>query len=182
MKFVQPIREVSDINEFKNLLNRGPFGKRNRFLFVLGINSALRVSDMLALKVKDVRDKEHLIVTESKTGKTKRQIINPTLKREIDEYCEDRDSEEWLFPSRKGDKALSRIQAYRILNEVADLMGMEEVGTHTMRKTFAYHYFKKTNNIHILMELLNHSAPSVTLRYIGLTNDTMDEALEDFSL
>lgn len=182
MKFVQPIREIDEIEEFKKLLDRGPFGKRNRFLFVMGINSALRVSDILNLKVEDVRGKEHLRITESKTGKDKRQLINGPLKKEIEAYCEGREDGEWLFPSRKGDKPLSRVQAYRILNNVADLMNIEEVGTHTMRKTFAYHYFKRTQNIHILMELLNHSAPSVTLRYIGLTNDTLDEALEDFSL
>lgn len=182
MEFVQPIRNLEEIEDFKKLLDRGTYGKRNRFLFVLGINTALRVSDMLQLKVKDVRGQKYLKVNESKTGKAKRQLINSTLKAEIDAYTEGMDDNAWLFPSRKGDKPMGRVQAYRVLNGVAELMNMEEIGTHTLRKTFAYHFYKKTQDIYMLMDLLNHSAPSVTMRYIGMSQDNMDEVIEDFSL
>ena len=182
MEFVQPIRDKKVIEEFKTLLNRGVFGKRNRFLFVMGINTALRISDLLRLKVHDVKDKKYLKVSESKTGKTKNQLINSALKAEIDEYTEGMDEDAWLFPSRKGDKPLTRVQAYRIINDVAELMGIEEIGTHTLRKTFAYHFYQKTQDIYTLMELLNHSAPSVTRRYIGLAQDDMDKKIENFSL
>jgi len=77
---------------------------------------------------------------------------------------------------------LTRVQAYRIINDVAELMGIEEIGTHTLRKTFAYHFYQKTQDIYTLMELLNHSAPSVTRRYIGLAQDDMDKKIENFSL
>ncbi|MED4840408.1 site-specific integrase [Weizmannia sp. CD-2023] len=182
MEYVQPIRDKKVIEEFKTLLNRGVFGERNRFLFVLGINTALRISDLLKLKVCDVRGKKYLKVSESKTGKTKNQLINNALKAEIEEYTKNKKDDEWLFPSRKGDKPLTRVQAYRIMNEVAQLMGVDDIGTHTLRKTFAYHFYQKTQDIYTLMELLNHSAPSVTRRYIGLVQDDMDKEIENFSL
>jgi integrase len=182
MEFVQPIREKEHIEEFKQLLNRGSYGKRNRFLFVLGINTALRISDLLTLRVKDVRNKSHLVMKESKTGKTKRQLIGSTLKQEIEIYCEKKEDSDFLFPSRKRNSPLSRIQAYRILNEVASLLELEEIGTHTLRKTFSYHFYKKTQDIYMLMDLLNHSSPSVTMKYIGMNQDMKDAALKDFSL
>jgi integrase len=88
-----------------------------------------------------------------------------------------------LIQSRKGDnKPISRIQAYRVLNEVAEQLGLEEVGTHTMRKTFGYHHYKKNHDVAILQDIFNHSAPSITLRYIGITDDEKDNSLKDFDL
>ncbi|MDX9806823.1 MAG: site-specific integrase, partial [bacterium] len=53
---------------------------------------------------------------------------------------------------------------------------------HTLRKTFGYHFYQKTKDVALLQQLFNHSAPSVTLRYIGINQDIMDMAIEDFSL
>ncbi len=69
-----------------------------------------------------------------------------------------------------------------ILRNAAKKSGLSEIGTHTLRKTFGYHFYKKTKDIALLQELFNHSAPSVTLKYIGINQDIMDNALEDFSL
>lgn len=177
MEFVQPIREKSIIEKMKKSFK----SDRDRFMFVLGINTALRISDILKLKVKDLKG-THLKVSEDKTGKVKRQIINPALREEIEKYIEGKHDEDLLFPSRKGTKPISRIQAYRIMNNVAEDLGLEEIGTHTLRKTFGYHFYNKTKDIATLQMLLNHSAPSVTLRYIGMNQDALDSALEDFSL
>lgn len=73
-----------------------------------------------------------------------------------------------LFPSRKGDKPISKIQAYRQLQKAGGFAGVESLGTHTMRKTFGYWFYKQTKNIAMLQEILNHSTPQLTLRYIGI--------------
>lgn len=62
------------------------------------------------------------------------------------------------------------------------MIDLEAVGTHTMRKTFGYHYYKRTKDVATLMEIFNHSAPSITKRYIGITQDEIDKSLEDFML
>jgi len=46
-----------------------------------------------------------------------------------------------------------------------------------MRKTFAYHYYKKTKDIALLMNLFNHSSQSVTLRYIGINQDVINDSI-----
>ena len=180
MKIVQPIRDKNKIEEIKSILRRQ--SGRNYFLFAFGINTGLRISDILPLKVKDVRDQEYVILTEQKTGKIKRFKINYDLKRIIDEYTSGLKQDELLFPSGRTKKPISRIHAYRILNDAAELANLSEIGTHTLRKTFGYHFYQKTRDTALLQELFNHATPAVTLRYIGINQDNMDKAIEDFSL
>lgn len=177
---VQPIRSKVKIEEVKQILKER--SKRDYFLFVMGINCGLRISDMLQLKVKDVLGKEYIRINEDKTDKPKRFKINAYLQSEIEAYAADMNSDGYLFPSRKGNKPITRVQAYRILNKVAEEVGLEEIGTHTLRKTFGYHFYKKTKDVAMLQDIFNHSAPSVTKRYIGISQDEIDQAIDDFSL
>jgi integrase len=172
MEFVQPIREPQDIQKMKESLS-----PRDSFMFTLGINVGIRISDLLQLRVGDIRGKNHLRIEESKTGKDKRFLINAKLRQDIYNFTEGKQDSDWLFPSRKGDKPISRVQAYRVLNKAAREIGLDEIGTHTLRKTFGYHFYKRTHDIAMLQEIFNHSAPSITLRYIGINQDSMDEAI-----
>ena len=162
MKIVQPIKDLETIEELKKLLS-----PRDSFMFTLGINVGLKISDILDLKVKDVRDKESVTVIEKKSGKEKTYPIDRTLQEVIHNYTEEMDPESWLFPSRKGDKPISRVQAHRILSEAGDQLGVD-ISTTSMRKTFGYHYFQRTGDIKKLQELFNQSAPSTTRKYLNL--------------
>lgn len=177
---VQPIRSKEKIEEVKQILKEQ--SKRDRFLFVMGINCGLRISDMLQLKVQDVLGREYMKIKEGKTDKYKRFRINASLQNEIADYTTGMDPEDYLFPSRKGTQPITRVQAYRILNKAAAEAGLEEIGTHTLRKTFGYHFYKKTKDVAMLQDIFNHSAPSVTKRYIGISQDEIDQAIDDFSL
>lgn len=183
MNTVQPIRDTKKINAMKTLLKAKD--EKYYIMFRIGINVGLRVSDILKLKVSDVRNKDHATITEQKTNKTKRFLIPTSLQKELAKYIKDNNMADgdYLIQSRKGDnKPISRIQAYRVLNDVAEQLGLEEVGTHTMRKTFGYHHYKKNHDVAILQDIFNHSAPSITLRYIGITDDEKDNSLKDFDL
>lgn len=183
MKTVQPIRDKKKINAIKTLLKER--NEKYYIMFRIGINVGLRVSDILSLKVEDVRNKEHITITEQKTNKTKRFLIPETLKKEIAAFinannlCDD----DYLIQSRKGkNKPITRIQAYRVLNEIATQIGLDEIGTHSLRKTFGYHHYQLNKDVAILQDIFNHSAPSITLRYIGITDDMKDNSLKDFDL
>lgn len=181
METVQPIRDKKLIESMKNELLKG--GYRDYMLFVFGINTGLRISDILSLKVDDVRDRTHIILKEQKTGKTKRIKING-VQDELNKYIQGMADDEYLFKSQKGHNSpISRVQAYRILSHASRAIGIDgEIGTHTLRKTFGYHFYQKTKDVALLQELFNHSAPSVTLRYIGINQDIMDNAMDDFKL
>ena len=106
------------------------------------------------------------------------------IKSLITKYIFKQPLDNYLFKSRKGtNKAISRIQAYRIIKNACKMIDFNnKFGTHTLRKTFGYHFYKKTKDIVLLQNILNHSSPSVTLRYIGLTQDLIDNSLRAFSI
>lgn len=179
MKTVQPIRNAKTIEKFKRELMKISY--RDYMMFTIGINTGLRISDLLQLKVDDVRDRTHITIIEKKTGKYKRFLINDMLRIEINKYIDEMSLSEYLFTSKKTkNKPIDRVQAYRVLNKVATKLGIEEVGTHTMRKTFGYWHYQQYHDVAILQDIFNHSSPSVTLRYIGISQDNKDETIKGF--
>lgn len=147
MKTVQPIRDKNKIDEMKIELKKQ--GTRDYLLFITGINTGLRISDIRTLKVSDVLNEDrksntHVTITEKKTGKLKKFKINDSLSREFMDYTKNMKMNDYLFYSRKGiNKPITRIQAYRILNTVARKIGLEEIGTHTLRKTFRLSFLQE---------------------------------------
>lgn len=182
MEFVQPIRDKTKIEEVKAILRRKSY--RDYMLFMIGINTGLRISDLLKLTIGDVRGKDKIDIREKKTGKAKRFKIPEKVLAELEEYMIGMKDDALLFPSeRSKDKPVDRVRVYRILNEAAQEAGITDpIGTHTLRKTFGYHFYKKTKDVAILQDIFNHSAPSVTRRYIGINEDEIDKALEGFEL
>ena len=77
---------------------------------------------------------------------------------------------------------IKRDRAYKILNEAAQEIGLGEIGTHSMRKTFGYWHYQKYKDVALLQHLFNHANSAVTLRYIGVNQDIMDQSVSDFFL
>jgi len=183
MNRVQPIRDAKTISEIKRLLLE--MNSKYYIMFTIGLNTGLRISDILSLKAADIKGKSHVTVTEIKTGKTKRFLINDQLKKEIERYIDTAGlaDDEYIIFSRKGDnRPITRVQAYRVLNDAARKLQLDEIGTHTMRKTFGYWHYRQYKDVAILQDIFNHSAPRVTLRYIGINDDVKDDTLKDFFL
>ncbi|PHE92480.1 site-specific integrase [Bacillus pseudomycoides] len=180
MNFVQPIRDPEQIQQLKDYFKEK--STRNYILFIMGINTGLRISDILKLKVGDVKG-SHISMREKKTGKQKRIQITSTLKRELKWFNENRKEHEYLLQSRQGEnRPIGRSMAYKILSGAAAEFGLDEIGTHTLRKTYGYHMYMQTKNIALLMEIFNHSSEKVTLRYIGVNQDAMDKAMTRFKI
>jgi integrase len=181
IKDVQPIRSLEKLNDMKWSLKRH-CSERDYILFLLGINTGLRVSDLLNLKVKDIKGKKKIAVKEGKTEKA-RTIQLTNIYKELNTYIATLSGTEWLFPSRKGDKPISRIQAYRTLNKASEMVDMPDgIGTHTMRKTFGYWHYKQFKDVAELQKILNHSHPEITLKYIGITDEQIENNLMNFVL
>jgi integrase len=172
MEVVQPLRNKRDIDRMKKALNG-----RDRLLFIFGINSGLRISDILRLKVGDIRNKEALHLREKKTGKYKTFRFNASILAEVSRQDFNGD-DDYVFKSRKGtNKPISRQQAYNILQGAAERCGIDEpLGCHTLRKTFGYHAYKAGVDLAIIQSIFNHASQAVTLRYIGITQDNVNDA------
>lgn len=180
MNIVQPIRNKRDIERMKKALSN----PRDLLLFTFGINSSLRISDILRIKVGDVRNKDVLTLREQKTGKAKKFRLNQSIVAAVKTLVPAEASDDApLFPSRKGSAPISRVQAYRVLNEAAKRAGIDcEIGTHTLRKTFAYHAYKAGVDLAVIQSVLNHSSQRETLRYIGIVQDDIDNAYINVNL
>ncbi|MDA8354034.1 MAG: site-specific integrase [Firmicutes bacterium] len=190
METVQPIRDLKQIEEMKKKLLAQ--SARDHLLFVLGINSGLRISDILRLRIRDVMDhggrpRTFFRLIESRTMKEKTFPFGENVRNAINLYVEETgqwpDSDEYLFKSRMGSRPISRQRAHQILNQAARSVGIQDkIGTHTLRKTFGYHAYKSGVDITWLKSIFNHSAPSVTLRYIGVTEEETDDIVIDLNL
>jgi integrase len=157
--------------------------ERNYILFMLGIYTGLRISDILRLRVRNVKKMKHISIREKKTGKQQLIEINPELKKALEEYCSDKEGKEFLIYSREGiNSPLGRSQAYNIISKAAKQFDVSNVGCHTMRKTFRYHFYQQTKDIITLQFIFNHDHPSITLRYIGIKQDTANEAIMKFRI
>jgi integrase len=172
---VQPIRDIKQLNAMKEYLFE--HNERDYLMFVIGINSGLRISDLLKLTVEDVVS-GIVTIREQKTGKTKQFPLSNACKKAVDHYLTTTGlTTGTLFPSAKGiNKPISKVQAWRILNKAADWVGIKEnIGTHTMRKTFGYHAYRSGVPVGYLQSCFNHSSQAITMRYIGITQEELNE-------
>jgi integrase len=186
---VEPIKDLKKIQAIKVLLRSANL--RDEAMFVLGINTALRIGDLLALKVGDVLGEKRKIldtveIQEQKTSKIKQFQLNKSVKETLSNYLKTRpDStpDEPLFPSRNGGGHLCRWRARRILHEAGEAVGLDKIGTHSLRKTFGYHVYRKTGgNLGLVQKLLNHATSGDTLRYIGIDKEEMNATYMDLNL
>lgn len=192
MAACEAVKTKSDIQTIENFILRH-YGTHYADMWRLGINVALRVSDMLSITMESAREAvkgQYLIIRESKTAyanREKRVIrLNSTAMRvladRIDEYPDDM----YLFQSHcrnmKGKVApLTRQGVYEAFREAGRAVGVR-MGTHTMRKTRGYMMHQAGIPIEMICKMFNHSHPAVTMRYIGLTQQAIDKTYEDIEL
>lgn len=178
MKLIQPIKDTNLIDELKLELLKVEY--KNYLLFDIAINTGLKIIDIINLTVWDVKNKSQIEVKEGKTGSSLKYAISPELHKEIEKFILGMPAGALLFPSKKGGKSpITNKQAHKSLNEIGQKLGLDDIGTHTLRKTFGYHHYKKYNDIALLQNLFSHSTPEMTLRYIGVA-DMETTSIEDF--
>ena len=186
---VLPIKDTEILHEVEDtLLHNFKYGRRNYTIFKLGLVTMLRVSDLLALRRNEIFNDDGTIklnadAVDQKTGKHNILYLKPAfndLAIYIKWLDENYPKSEWLFPSSEHpDKHVSIKQYYKVIRHVGDLLGIDYLGTHTMRKTGAYRVYVQSNyDIGLVMSLLNHSSQSMTLRYLGLDQVSKEKKLD----
>jgi len=192
MRIVEPIRLESQIKMIKGNLYRQK-SPRDFLLFVFGINSGLRIGDLLSLKLGDVKDsrgglKDDLDITEQKTGKTRKVFFNKQIKDALNHYLKKTDIfdlDRYLFTNEKSkrNRPITRVRAYQLINEWCREVGIRhKVGGHTLRKTFGYHLRMQGISIEQISSLLNHQNIKVTFRYIGISQDEDRQVIKGFGI
>ena len=180
MKEAKPLRSVKDINKLKNyFLERGEY--RNYLLVTVGLNTALRISDILKLKwtdmfdIKNHRFRKYIELKEQKTGKTQTIYINKGIREAVEMYFVNGNMEsEYIFEGRKHGP-IDRVQVHRILKRACADTGIPDISCHSLRKTFGYQAWKRGAPPAILMNIYNHSSFTITKRYLGISQEDRDD-------
>lgn len=195
MKAVDPIKDeyvLEDILKYFKYKNAKTNHQqfiidRNYIMLLLGFNCGLRISDIVGIRVGDI-DYDHFKIKEKKTGKWNQIYINDDVADEINSYISRHDlkKSDYVFTSRQKNKKgkkkhITTTRAYQIIkNEIEPLFDCDNLGTHTLRKTFGYLYYQRTHDIAMLMSLFNHDKQETTLAYIGITQDVKNETRKNF--
>jgi integrase len=181
MKFVQPIRDTNKIEQVKSVLKERSY--RDYMIFMIGINLGRRVSDIVRIKAKHLRNRDRFIIKEKKTGKETYLLIPVNLQKDLKEYLKKYSDDDYIFQSRQGKNIpLSPKRVYQILRRAAQKCNLDNIGTHSMRKTFGYFHYQAFRDVAQLMLIFNHDEQRTTLRYIGIEQDQIDESMKKFGL
>ena len=195
MNYVEPIRSAKKIAHIKNLL-KGQSRFRDLLLFTVGINTALRVSDLLSLRIGDFVDQDGTIrqrfwIREAKRNKRNDVIINDSMTQALLPYraayptLEAEPTHFAMFNTKTNDyrSPISRKQAWKIISTLCHEVGLQgNYGTHTLRKTWGYHARQQGVDLALIMHKLNHSSLAYTKRYLGITNEELEEVSRRLNL
>lgn len=195
MNFVEPIRDRKKIAQIKNLL-RGQARFRDLLLFVVGINTALRISDLLQLCVEHFLDehkqiKKRFWIKEQKRGKRHEVVINNSIREALKEYMSaypaisDNPANFVFFNTKVNSytEPIKRGQAWKLIKTICRDVGLTgNYGTHSLRKTWGYHARMQGVDLALIMHKLNHESIAYTKRYLGITDDELEAVAQRLNL
>lgn len=192
MSTTKPIKNLTELERLKNYYLKQAPNLRNFTLISIGLNTALRISDIRLLKWKDVFDfstmqfREHIVLTEQKTKKVNSIAINHNLRQALSFYQESLSGilpDSYLFTGNGRTSPISRSQAFRIIRKAAEKVNLTEpVSCHSLRKTFGYHAWRTGIAPVIIMNIYNHSSFQITKRYLGIDQDDKDDVFRNVNL
>lgn len=187
---VEPIKSIPKIRKLQNELKRHKNGEEILAIFNLSMGLLLRISDVVKLKKNEVFDKNGNIKNDVKT----RDIKTNKIHYLNFDYCKSslilynhwlntKDiHSKWLFPAiTNTEKHINKNYYYNYLKRISEYIGLKHVGTHSGRKTGAYFIYKHSNNLALVMKMLNQSSLSSTLHYLGLTDKLQGNQLKWWS-
>lgn len=199
-QLVLPIKDSQILTQvLETLRDNFKYGRRNYTIFQVGKATLLRVSDVISLKKSDVYNEKgevmkNAYIIDRKTKKPNTLYLRPVendllvyqnwlMKYQMQNPDSKVYGSEWLFPSFSNPgNHISGHTYYEIMEKTGDLLGLNYLGTHTMRKTGAYRVYEQSNhNIGLVMKLLNHSSEAVTLNYLGLDQESREKILDNIN-
>lgn len=188
---VKTLGEIEKIKKY--FLDKKEY--RNYCLFIIGITTGYRISDLLNLKFSDIFEdyetwKREINIIEQKTKKRRTMPISENMKTAINLYVKNKGGfllSEYVFKSQKGKNApIDKSSARKILNNMAIELNLPyHCSTHFLRKTFAYWFLQIHKNdmsaLATLQDILNHSSEKMTLKYCGIDKENKYSMLKSLS-
>jgi integrase len=201
---VEPIRSKQDLEKIYSYLDMrintaktlggANKHKRNKIIIQFGMNTGLRISDILDFKVEDIKTK-NILIKDKKTEKLNSFVLHEKMYELVWEYIKDLKLEDndYLFTNQRKLKAnghefstnkqISKPALHYIFKDIQKYCKLDyEINTHSLRKTFGYHHYQKNKDIFMVMKLLNHTDVKVTQKYIGLLDDDKNKSRSSFTV
>ena len=200
-----PIKDMQDIIRISEyLISQNRY--RDNMLFIVGINFGLRVSDLLVLRFSDLINpdcsfRDSFAIIEKKTSNTRKVkrnryiSINTAVVEAVTLFLENTPDvrlSDYLFRSESNrgsnqNKPISRRSVDRILKGIGEDLDIQaHMSTHTLRKTFGYHQMVMSGNdtrkLLLLQKIFGHSTSAMTLEYIGITIEEIEDAYRNLNL
>lgn len=167
---VKPIKSKQLEKDYEEELKERDY--RVYIFYMLGSRTGFRQGDLLQLRVRDVKDKKTLGITEQKTGEYREVPIPSEVRKLLARYIRDKKENDYLFRStRKIKKPMDYTSIYKIMKACGEAVGLEQIGTHTMRKTYGYRIFSATGSLGEAQLLLGQSNARDTEEYVGADED-----------
>lgn len=196
MNTAQPIRKQEDLENFKRYYQEIRPNARNQLLVILGLNTALRVSDLLSLQWQDAylfewkKYREHICLVEQKTGKSSSIYVNQNIVKALQGYRlallqekKEPAPQDYLFSHTNKNEPITRVQAFRIIKKAASYYQIPGViCCHSLRKTFGYQAWRQGVPPALLVNIYNHSSYEVTKRYLGIEQEDRDRIFQDIQI
>lgn len=180
MNEAQAIKDKKTLNELLDVYQ--PYSKE-QILLEYCLYTGLRISDVLSARVGESLAGVRRL-KEQKTGKSKTIKLNSKLVNSISIYASNNnlsDDDYLFFSSRNRDEHIKRSRASKIIAKAGDMIDIT-CSAHSLRKTFGYLAYKNGTSIELLMQIFNHSSQSVTLRYIGITQENINEVYDSINI
>ena len=181
MNIVQPFPKER-INDVANWLKN--YNEKYYVIFLIGISVGIRISDILNLKISDMENTDRIVIKEKKTGKTKIFPLKPNIAKTIKSYIRDfcHEYQEYIFLGKKGAR-LDRSAVYRVLNRCMQELGItSKTGCHSLRKYCGRAIYEQTKDLALVMTIFNHSSQLISARYIGLTQERINNTYQNLDL
>jgi integrase len=166
---VEPIRKKSEIKRIRELLSKNP---SHLCLFSVGINTGFRISDILQISVKMVKDLQsggEISIKEKKTGKLRKVNLNEGVINDINRLLESKDysDDDFLFTNQRGNVFTTPYVSTMVKGWCNDIGLKGNYASHSLRKTFGYHQRHTFGvSLPILVDIFNHSSQKQTLDYL----------------
>ena len=152
---------------------------RNYVILILGCNTGCRIETLLQLTPKHIAG-GRVRITEFKTEKIQRYDLNDKVFQIVDDYIKwlNISDREYIFKTfRHSNKPLTRVQAYKVIQQLGDAAGIKySIGCHSLRKSYGRFTYDETHDIHLVQRMLGHSDPSITQQYICLEDEIVTKA------
>ncbi len=191
-KIGMKLPDTLSVHEIDSLLSAidlsHPQGQRNRAILEVLYSCGLRVSELVNLKLSNIRFKEGYVKVLGKGNKERFAPIGSSALKYLKIYLKEvrvhqnikKDSEDIVFLNRRGNK-LTRVMIFTIIKQLAEKIGLKKkISPHTFRHSFATHLIEGGADLRAIQEMLGHESITTTEIYTHLDREFLRDAILTF--